>query len=558
MNSKLKIDTRVRTLKAYLEDIELGKIQIPSFQRDFLWAQDDIKQLFDSIKNNYPIGSIQFWKPLEEANVWIDETKPSYIGPYKIKKINKLKIEPIYILDGYQRLSSLFGCLTNPEKYNRNFLEINEKLWNDKFNIYYDLDEEKFIYLRQKTKNQSYQVPVYVFMNSVDFRQYSRKYFDNNIIDESTIELYLDRADAIGQIFTNYQIASVDINYASIEEAVEIFWRINAKGLEISKDWIVSALTSNKGDFRLGTEIDKLLSELKPYNFEKINRDVIFQCIQNSFGKIYFDYKIEDLVKRSDFIDVTRSTIKAIKKTVRFFYEDLLVLNSKLIPYNNQVIFITSFFNSMGDNEATDKQLLTLKNWFWITTYSNYFTIYSLSGQRKAFEQFLYFIEDDTNNPVYNDKGDEVKFSALEFPERINMKSVRAKALALFMINFSMGIKEISLQKVDVNSILDFDFGNLFSCPKKDNPAENFVPVIDQLIEINGNIMRKSISNSKRPKDYSFLLQEVNENLFISKDMIDKYDGSEISEKEVLKLRKERIIQEESIFVQNCLKIEYL
>jgi uncharacterized protein with ParB-like and HNH nuclease domain len=58
MSSKLKIDTRVRSLKNYLEEFEQGAFQIPSFQRDFLWSQDDIKQLFDSIKNNYPIGSI--------------------------------------------------------------------------------------------------------------------------------------------------------------------------------------------------------------------------------------------------------------------------------------------------------------------------------------------------------------------------------------------------------------------------------------------------------------------------------------------------------------------
>jgi uncharacterized protein with ParB-like and HNH nuclease domain len=105
MKSKLKIDTRVRSLKAYLEEFELGKIQIPSFQRDFLWSQDQIIQLFDSIKNNYPIGSIQFWKPLENASEWIAK---SSIGPYGIKSVNKPE-EPIYILDGFQRLSSLFG-----------------------------------------------------------------------------------------------------------------------------------------------------------------------------------------------------------------------------------------------------------------------------------------------------------------------------------------------------------------------------------------------------------------------------------------------------------------
>ncbi len=60
MKSTLKIDTRIRSLRSYLDEFEKGAFQVPSFQRDFLWETEDIKQLFDSIKNRYPIGSIQF------------------------------------------------------------------------------------------------------------------------------------------------------------------------------------------------------------------------------------------------------------------------------------------------------------------------------------------------------------------------------------------------------------------------------------------------------------------------------------------------------------------
>jgi len=412
------------------------------------------------------------------------------------------------------------------------------------------------VYLRRNSINLPYQVPVYAFMNSNDFRQYARKYIDT-INDEKKIEIYYDRADEIGLAFTNYQIASVDIIYATIEEAVKIFWRVNATGL-ISKDWIASALTI-KDDFRLGTEIDKLLSELKPYNYDKINRDIIFQCIQNSFGKIYFDYEIEDLVSKTNFREVAKNTVKSINKAVKFLYEDLLVLNSSLIPYNSQLIFITLFFNSIGDNEPTENQIITLKKWFWVTTYSNYFTIYSLSDQRKAYEQFNTFIDNENNNPIYNDKGD-IRFTTLEFPEKINMKSVRAKALVLFMINYSKGVNSISLQKVNVDTIEEFEIGNLFSVPKKENPAENFVPVIvERKIEEVGKIFINSIRNSiKKPKDYSFLLKNADLSLFISEEMVKLYDETAESIDRIHALRKELIANAEKSFVENCLNIEYL
>jgi hypothetical protein len=545
MSSKLKIDTRVRSLKNYLEEFEQGAFQIPSFQRDFLWSQDDIKQLFDSIKNNYPIGSILFWKPLENASAWMEESK---IGPYKIA-VNSSK-EPIYILDGYQRLSSLFGCLTNPKKYNNDNIVLNESEWKRNFNLYYDLEDEQFVYLRSSINIFPYQVPVYVFMNSIDFRQYARKNFES-LNDEKKIELYYDRADEIGQIFTNYQIASVDINYATIEEAVEIFWRVNAKGVIISKDWIVSALTL-KGDFRLGTEIDKLLDELRQYNFEGIKRDVIFQCIQSSFGKIYFDYKIEDLVKRDDFANVAIKTFQSIKKAVKFLYEDLLVLNSKLIPYNAQLIFLTVFFNSFEDENLSEDIILKLKRWFWVTSYSNYFTIYSLSNQRKAFEKFAESLLDNNSiDPVFYDN-DNIQFGTLDFPSKIGMGSVRAKSLALFMINYSKGFEKISVNKINSEEIENFEFGYLFSKPQRDNPSENFIPIIEErIVKKDGIIQFRLLTKLKRPQNYSSLLDKERNNLFITSEMVKIYDGTDESVKLVLDLRREEIVKAEKIFVDS-------
>ena len=299
--------------------------------------------------------------------------------------------------------------------------------------------------------------------------------------------------------------------------------------------------------------IDKLLDELKIYNFENLKRDIIFQCIQSSFGRIYFDYKIEDLVKKDDFVYVTNKTLINIKRAVRFLYEDLLVLNSKLIPYNSQLIFLTVFFNSLEGKEPTNKQILSLKKWFWITSYSNYFTIYSLSNQRKAFETFKKFTDDENIDPVYFDN-DKTKFSTAEFPNKIQMGSVRAKALALFMINYSQGISKISLAKIDSESVGNFEFGSLFSLPQRDNPSENIVPIIDRLNVKDDFVFKDLLRKSKR-KNNSYLLNFKNINLFIDEEMVDIY----LNNKDVanlLDVRKKKIMKAEKKFVDS-LDIEY-
>lgn len=139
MSAKLQIVTRVRRLIHYIEDIEKGLIQIPAFQRDFIWDNNDKFDFFDSIKKGYPIGSILFWKPDNEPFEPVQN-----IGPYEIPQKGE---NYYYILDGFQRLSTIFGCLINPEKTN---LNIDRDKWTKEFQICYDLQKEDFLFQDQK------------------------------------------------------------------------------------------------------------------------------------------------------------------------------------------------------------------------------------------------------------------------------------------------------------------------------------------------------------------------------------------------------------------------
>ena len=55
--SSIKIDK-------LLNRISEGDIKIPAFQRGFIWNQEQVFDLIDSIYNDYPIGSILLWNSL--------------------------------------------------------------------------------------------------------------------------------------------------------------------------------------------------------------------------------------------------------------------------------------------------------------------------------------------------------------------------------------------------------------------------------------------------------------------------------------------------------------
>jgi len=235
--SKAHIETSIKSIKSLLEELSVGNLRIASFQRDFIWQRENILSLLDSIRLNYPIGSIILWKPLDDVN----PSSKTIVGSYTIPTEGR-NGQVSYVLDGYQRLSTLFGCLTNPE---RTDLKRDEDLYQELFSVYYNLKDESFEYLRPHVrKPNNYQIPLYVLMSSKDFRQYTRLNLEQNLFNDE----YLDRADDLTRVFIDYQIPVIEIANADIDEAVEIFSRINSKGTDISYDWIVNALSFRENE----------------------------------------------------------------------------------------------------------------------------------------------------------------------------------------------------------------------------------------------------------------------------------------------------------------------
>ena len=514
----INIETHIRSMTKILDDLRQGIVQIPPFQREFVWERNNIRELFDSIKNNYPIGSVLLWKPRERKE-WTNRTIGSYTLP-------DCKGQQIYVLDGYQRLSSLFGCLTNPEKSG---LAYNQKLRTDYFDLYYDLEDESFIYMGGRLPKPT-QIPVYILMSTMDFRRYTRRMMDQNIA-ENLLEKYLDRADSFSRSLMDYKIAVIEVTNAELDDAVDIFSRINSKGTDISPDWMVNALAYSD-NFSFALEIDNLKSSLKQYNFEGISRTALFRCYQSAFdGRMYIDQSnIEKLAKREDFVEVVQKTTPLIKKAVRFLYHDLNVVDYKLLPYNTQLIFLMTFFKKISN--PTRNQLMDLKHWFWVTSYSNYFTIYSLSSQRKAFAQFNDYLDGKTADIVYVE-GDKQPFKTLSMPEKISLSSVRCRSLLLFELQHYRKVTGLSPTKGGLS--LKKIFMKNEPCPA------NIIPFFGSDRKMKWNINDSTLQMEKDDNFY--------ESYFLPRSYY--VEGDVVVEKQILNKRLSWIVEKEKVFVES-------
>jgi len=96
-------DNRVEKVEDLLNRLKKGqwRLYLPTFQRSFVWDEDDIKDFFKSMADGHPIGTIILWKPQN------DKIDPS-AAPLALPETKDLDGgETYYIVDGQQRITSI-------------------------------------------------------------------------------------------------------------------------------------------------------------------------------------------------------------------------------------------------------------------------------------------------------------------------------------------------------------------------------------------------------------------------------------------------------------------
>ena len=54
-------DARSLSIGSVLDDVRTGRIGLPDLQRPFVWKNDKVRKLLDSMLHGYPIGYIMLW-----------------------------------------------------------------------------------------------------------------------------------------------------------------------------------------------------------------------------------------------------------------------------------------------------------------------------------------------------------------------------------------------------------------------------------------------------------------------------------------------------------------
>jgi len=422
--------------------IESGKIVLPEFQRPYVWKEKDIKYLFDSIYKGYPIGSILLWN-----GGGTDIPTPNYVGGRSVSMSNG---EKYYIVDGQQRLTTLFCCLSD---------DIFDE--NGKWDLYFNLKDEVFTHKSASKMDDPHLISIKSLRKTTSFLKEARR-----IIESTSDDALIEKAESLADKIRKYKMAVIKLDGGSLSEVVEVFSRLNSMGKNIGQQDLVYALTyDGNSDSGINKFIDDVKQCFKLYfNDDNSNNknEVYLQLIKSAIGFEVYDQDRNKIVEKLKSLNKNTPNqldliLDALKLTLEFFVKNMLINKFSLLPYTNLLFMAFHYFYSYQGKRSIEH----LSNWLF------FISIYELgrASPSKIEEVIGFFKEGLSHN---NFKNNAFIFKALknatppDLPVKYSAGSAAGKTIAIILnnhINFVLLKKNL---KADLNQYSVFPPQSIF------------------------------------------------------------------------------------------------
>lgn len=337
-------EPKIERITNLVNRIQTGDIKIPKFQRGFVWEESQILKLLESIYQGYPIGSLLFW--LSEQPMKSEKNVGGFDLPQTPEKYPRN-----YVLDGQQRLTTIYGVLNWPDRYALH-----------KLNVYFDLEQRRFLHFNGMEDEKK--IPMSILFKTTDFLRFRTKLSDFPNADQLQ-----ESVDILYEVFREYLIPVVTIKEKTVEEVCPIFERINSTGTKLNIfDLMVAATWSD--DFDLNEKVSQLRESTKLKDFEEIDNSVFLKFMSSIKG---FGSKRDGVFKlrglKSTELDKLGQKVKtSVERAIDFLSTDLLVPSDAFLPYENQLVVFAYFFSNILNPGS--EQLSALRCWFWQTGFS--------------------------------------------------------------------------------------------------------------------------------------------------------------------------------------------
>lgn len=512
-------DSTKTPLQTLLKDICEGKIQLPDFQRGWVWDDDHIRDLLISLARSFPVGAVML---LETGGPVRFQTRPVEgleTTPAKDTAPEKL------ILDGQQRLTTLTQALaiTTPvhtrtskgKKIKRHYyFNIRQALEtpndldaavvgvdeNRQIRINFGRDVELDLSTREQECEQLY-FPCDQTMNSDEWEE------TLHIVSPEHFPLYMKFRGTVLKSFRDYQIPVIQLHKETSKEAVcLVFEKVNTGGVQLSVFELITASYAAEGynlrDDWYGSTArnvesrckrlakDQLLSEIEATEF--LQAVTILHTHQRKKSDIEAGKTGKEVrpvsAKRADVLELPLSAWQywandleqGFRLAAKFLRKESFYARRE-VPYSTQIVPLAAVLTQLGEKWLEPRIYDKLARWFWCGVLGELYGGAVETRIANDYEQLLDWFEKDDPVPrtVYDasfqpDRFDTLRSRLSAAYKGINVLVLREGARDWF---WKAGIQELEADDItlDIHHIFPQEW-----CKKNNIPRDSYDCILNK------------------------------------------------------------------------------
>jgi len=424
-------DSTKSSLFEILKDVHKGKIQLPDFQRGWIWDDNRIKGILASVAKSFPIGAIMLLEAGTES------------VRFKTKPVEGVKLDTevkpdLLILDGQQRLTSLYQTIINNEIVStRNDKKYEIKRWYyidmvKAMDENYDLEEAIISVNEKKQITEDFGRRIVFDLSKKEF-EFENLMYPVCMIDEYSVwrrefnqywqhnrekSIFWDKfEDRVINSFNKYMLPVIIMKKENPKEAVcQVFEKVNTGGVSLTVFELLTA-TFAAEEFDLKQNWQEIKEEIRNYKLlSNLSNTDIMQaitllatydhriCLENQ------NISVEELpvvsCKRKDVLNLSLQDYKKFRDPiVQGFIKVSKILSENHIytardlPYNTQLIPMSAILAVLGERINNLGYKKKLMQWFWCGVLGELYGAANETRYALDLPQMIDWIENNKTEP---------------------------------------------------------------------------------------------------------------------------------------------------------------
>lgn len=398
------------SVSTLMGQVDSGSFVIPYFQRGFEWEPSMVSELFQSILQDYYTGLLLFWD-LDEEKANQEQWDPVWGASIDDKPESA-------ILDGQQRLSSLYYAIFNPEErfpsrksYYVFYLDLVKALNEDYEDAipyqYFSKNHQNWSDLKDKDEwIEEGRVPLCIlsatdptdpdnrYINSREFNQWAKRFLEERAGDLPNDVIEFQVRDMFQRIL-NYSFVQYPLSSERpIRDICNIFAKVNASGMKLSTFDLMNAFL-----YPYGVKLRKDLWEGEvPEQLKKMDSNMdlnlvkIISLIKQNYCSSKYLYNLipgeetireepdgtryEDILvdSGSEFEELWRTAVEhaetAREITMNTGTLQFGAIREEFIPYGTMLPVLAAVLWEHDGTSDDARFREQLKRWYWAAVFS--------------------------------------------------------------------------------------------------------------------------------------------------------------------------------------------